>query len=188
MARIEVRNDVTRALEEVEGSDGRMNVSARADNRAYYNSRDEGQCYSMTYDHPTAADDEYSFYLQNTSTDKTLVITSVGVNVTNIARLKLWLVTGTAGDGVARIPRNLNDSSPNDAAASTALHDGGGTTISSLVVSGIKIDNIQLAANGHDEFHLDDRVRLGQNDAIAMEVHLATSTPTVFGTIFFYYE
>ena len=188
MARIEYKNDVTRSLEEAEGSDGRLNVSSRSDERAYYNSRDEGQTYTMTFDHASAADGQYSFYLQNTSTDKTLVVSSVGLNATNIARLKLWHVTGTAANGVARVPHNTNFASPNDAAASTALHDGGGTAISGLTTGGIEIDDIQISANGHDEFRLLDRLRLGQNDAIALEMDLGTSTPTIFGVIFFYYE
>ena len=188
MARIEFKNDKTRALEEAEGSDGRMNVSARSDERAYYNSRDVGQCYTMTFNHPSAADGQYSFYLQNTSTDLTLVISSIGINSTNIARLKLWAVTGTAANGVARVPHNLNETSPNDAAASTALHDGGGTAISGLTTESIELDDIQLTANAHDEFRLSDRIRMGQNDALALEMDLGTSTPTIFGVIFFYYE
>lgn len=188
MARIEFRNDVTRATEETEGSDGRLNVSARSDARAYYNSRDEGQCYTMTFDHPLAGDGQYSFYLQNTSADKTLVISSIGVNADDIARFKLWFVTGIAANGVARVPVNLNKTSPNDAAASTALHDGAGTAISGLTVSGAEVDDFQLAANGHGELRLFDRIRLGQNDAIALEMDKGTTTPDVFGVIFFYYE
>jgi len=187
MAKIEFQNDVTRAQEETAGSDGRLNVSSRADNRAYYNSRDEGQCYSMTYNHPSAGNGEYSFYLKNTSTTKTLVISSVGVNTTNIARCKLWFVTGTAGDGIARTPRNLNASSPNDATV-IALHDGAGTTISNLTVSGDEIDDIQLPADHHEELRLTDRIRLGQNDAVALELDLGTTTPTIFGVVFFYFE
>ena len=110
MARIEFKNDVTRALEEMEGSSGRANVSARTDGRRYYVSRDEGQAYAMTFEHATAGDGEYSFYLQNTSPTRRLVVSSVGVNAVNIARFKLWYVTGTAANGVARIPVNLNRS------------------------------------------------------------------------------
>lgn len=187
MARIEYRNDQTRATEETEGSDGRLNVSARSDERAYYNSRDVGQCYTMTFNHTAAADGQYSFYLQNTGT-KTLVVSSVGVNATNTARFKLWQVTGTAGDGVVRTPKNTNFTSPNDADASTALHDGAGTTISNLTTVGAEIDDIQLAANSHAELRLSDRVRLGQNDAIALELDTGDTTPGVFGVVFFYYE
>lgn len=188
MARIEFKNDMTRAIEEVEGSDGRFNVSSRSDPRPYYNSRDEGQSYTLTFDHATAGDGEYSFYLQNTSTTKVLVVSSIGLNATNIARFKLWEVTGTAGNGVSRTPKNTNLTSPNDAAAGTALHDGGGTAISGLTVAGAEIDDISVVANGHEEMRLSDRVRIGQNDAIALEMDTGTSTPTAFGVVFFYYE
>ena len=66
MSRIEFKNDKTRATEETEGSDGRLNVSARSDERGYYNSRDEGQCYTMTYIHRLPADGELSFSLSTT--------------------------------------------------------------------------------------------------------------------------
>ena len=187
MARIEFKNDISRALEEAEGSDGRMNVSSRSDERAYYNSRDEGQCYSITFEHSASGDGQYSLYLQNTSTVKTLVVSSVGVNADNIARIKLWSVTGTAGDGVAVIPKNLNLASPNDAAV-TCLNDGGGTPISGLTVSGVAIDDIRMSADGHRELRIGDRLRLGQNDAIAIEMDTGTSSPLVHGVAFFYFE
>jgi hypothetical protein len=187
MARLEYKNDRTRALEEAEGSDGRLNVSSRSDDRSYYNSRDEGQTYSMTFEHPAAADGQYSFYLQNTSTSKALVIASIECNSDNIARLKLWQVTGTAANGVSLIPHNLNFSSSNDALV-TALHDGGGTAISGLTAAGIAIDQVSVAANGHENMQLKDRLRLGQNDAVALEMDTGTSTPLIFGVIFFYFE
>ncbi len=188
MARIEFKNDRTRATEETEGSDGRLNVSSRSDSRPYYNSRDEGQCYTMTFNHPSAGDGEFSFYLQNTSVNQTLVVSSIGINADDIARFKLWFVTGTATNGVSRVPMNLNRTSPNDAAASTALHDGAGTAMDGFAVSGQEIDDIQLIKNGHAELRLTDRIRLGQNDAISLEMQLGTTTPDVFGVVFFYYE
>ena len=187
MARIEFKNDVTRALEEMEGSSGRANVSARTDGRRYYVSRDAGQAYAMTFEHATAGDGEYSFYLQNTSPTRRLVVSSVGVNAVNIARFKLWYVTGTAANGVARIPVNLNRSSSNDAEV-TALHDGSGTPISGLTTSGIQLDDIRMGANDHRELRLSDALHLGQNDAIALEMDTATSTPLVHGVVFFYME
>ena len=105
MAYIEFKNDRTRALEQLEGSDGRINVSARSDSRAYYISRDNGQAYSMTFNHPAAADGQYSFYMQNTATDKTLVIAHIGLNADNIARFKLWAVEGTVANGTSRTDR-----------------------------------------------------------------------------------
>ena len=68
------------------------------------------------------------------------------------------------------------------------MHDGGGTAISGLTPESIELDDIQLTANAHDEFRLSDRIRMGQNDALALEMDLGTSTPTIFGVIFFYYE
>ena len=181
-------SDVTKALQQVAGSDGRLNVSSRTDGRAYYISRDEGQAYAMTYEHSAAANGQYSFYLQNTSTTgKTLVISSVGVNTDNIARVKFHFVTGTAGDGVARVPANLNHDSQFEATVN-ALHDGGGTTISGLTVEGIPIDDIRLGANVHEELRLSDRIRLGQNSAVALELDTGTSTPLVHGVVFFYFE
>ena len=35
--KIDFKNDATRAQEEAEGSDGRLNVSGRTDSRGYYN-------------------------------------------------------------------------------------------------------------------------------------------------------
>ena len=188
MARIEFKNDVTRATEETEGSDGRLNVSSRVDGRAYYISRDQGQCYSMSFEHTTAGDGEYSFYLQNTSTDKELVVAIVDLNCTNISRFKLWEVTGTAANGAARVPKNTNLTSSNDAAASTALHDGGGTTISGLSTSGIELFDKQMEANTNLMVDVHDIVRLGQSDAIALEMDTGTSTPNVFGEVIFFYE
>ena len=186
MARIEYKNDVTRGLEEAEGSDGRLNVSSRADNRAYYNSRDEGQCYAMTYEHLAAADGEYSFYLQNTSTDKTIVVSAVGVNAVAASRLKLWAVTGTATGAGDVVPHNLNFASANDAVGVFKIDTGG--AIAGLTVSGIEVDDIQIGATGHDELRLTDRLRLGQNDAIALEMDTTATTSNIFGVIFFYYE
>ena len=48
---------------------------------------------------------------------------------------------------------------------------------------------MKVGIDGHEELRLDDRVRLGQNDAIALEVDAVTSgTPLVFGVLFGYFE
>ena len=164
----------------------RLNTSSRSDNRAYYNSRDEGQTYSMVYSHPSAADGQYSFYLQNTSTDKTLVVSSIGLNADDLAKFKLCYVTGTAANGVAVVPVNLNRASANDAIC-TAISDEGGTAISGLTTDGC-IDTASVVVNGHEEFRLGDKLRLGQNDAIALEMDAGTSTPDCYGVVFFYFE
>lgn len=180
------RNDKNRQLEEMEGSDGRANVSSRADPRPYYNSRDEGESYTVVFDHQSAVAGEYSTYWQNTSTDKKhLVISSIGVNSVQNARIKLWFVTGIASAGTAVTPLNTNKTSPNDAAAN-ARQGASGSGIANLTTDG-QIDFLFCPANGHEEFRLTDRVRLGQNDAIAIEYDEGT-TGDFAGVIFGFYE
>ncbi|KKL99940.1 hypothetical protein LCGC14_1809440, partial [marine sediment metagenome] len=179
-------DDVTGNFQEAHGSDSRLNVSSRADNRAYYNSRDRGQCYTLVYDHPSAADNQYSFYLKNTSTTKALVVSSVGLNSDDVAIMELLYVTGSVVNGVSFTPTNLNKSSSNDADA-TALEDGGGTAISS-VTDGAEIDSVTISAKAHEEMRLSDRLRLGQNDAVALKMITGTTTPDVSGVVFFYFE
>jgi len=72
MTQIQVQNDVTNAFEPVKGSDGRMNVSARSDERIYYNSRDVEQTYIWTSFDAAAAVDEYIIFVKNTSTTQHL--------------------------------------------------------------------------------------------------------------------
>ena len=180
-------NDVTGAQSRAKGSDGRLNVSSRSDSRGYYVSRDAEQSYSMVFEHTASANGQYSFYVKNTSTTSDFVISAVGVNSDLGANCKLWFVTGTAGDGVTCTPVNTNKSSAKDAEL-TCLHDGGGTTISGLSTAGV-IDYVKVGVDGHEELRLDDRVRLGQNDAIALEVDAVTSgTPLVFGVMFGYFD
>ncbi len=185
MARIEYKNDVTRATEETEGSDGRLNVSSRADDREYYNSRDKGQCYTMSYLHSAAVDDQYSFVITNTSTDKTLVVSAVGVNSDKLVRVQLAYVSGTIAQGASVTPVNLNADSSNDALCS-AVHDNGATAITVGTLCAI-IDDVNLTVHGHLDLDIHGRLRLGQNDAVALLLKTGT-TPLITGTVFFYFE
>lgn len=185
MSKIQIAHDVTGNEQEVRGSDNRLNVSSRADNRAYYNSRDVKQTYTMTFDHQAAASGEYSAYLQNTSEDKVLVISSVGINTVENSKLKLCFVSGTAAGGVVKTPVNLNKSSPNSAKGN--FREGSeGSPITGLTNLG-EVDYAYVTANGHQEFRLTDRVRLGQNDAIAINYHEGVSGDCA-GVFFGYYE
>ena len=174
-------------IQKTQGSDGRLNVSSRADNRSYYNSRDEKQAYSTCFDFQSAAAGEYAGYLQNTSTiGKEFVIDSVGLNTATDARVKLWFVSGTAAGGDVLTPTNLNRSSSN---AATAVAMGGGsaaTGITGLTAEAL-IDCVYVKAGGHEEYRLADRVRLGQNDAIAIEFDEGTDGD-ISGVIFGYFE
>ena len=180
-------NDVTGAQSRAKGSDGRLNVSARTDSRGYYISRDAGQAYSSVFSHTASAAGEYSFYFQNTSTTLDFVVSAIGLNSDLGAYCKLFHVTGTVAGGTAITPTNMNKDSNNDAAG-TALEHANSTAISGLTTAGI-IDYVNIPIQGHEELRLDDRVRLGQNDAIAIEVDAVTSgTPLVFGVMFGYFE
>lgn len=188
MPRIQFINDKTGTFQEVHGSDSRLNVSARADSRAYYNSRDEGRCFTLPWTHLAGSDGEVGFYLQNTSLSRELVVSSVGINCDTVnTRFKLWFVTGTAADGAVVTPTNLNRSSSN-AAEANARESAAGTAISGLTLVDL-IDFLHLQASGHQEFRLGDRVRLGQNDAIALEAdENMAATADAGGVVFFYYE
>jgi len=183
---INVHNDVSGAQEEVRGSDNRMNVSSRSDSRSYYNSRDVGQAYSLVFDFQSAAATEYGVYLQNTSSTKTIVVDAIGINAAQNARMKLHFVTGTATAGNAVTPVNLNGGSPN--AADCVAREGGSeaTGIAGLTIDKT-IDFAAVQADGHEEFRLDDRLRLGQNQAIAIEYDEGTGGD-MFGVIFFFFE
>lgn len=187
MARIDYKNDITRAVEEAEGSDGRLNVSSRSDDRAYYNSRDEEQCYTVPFDFQDAAAGEFAVYWKNTSTNgKDLIISSVGVNSVEFSRIKLWFVSGTASGGTSLSPTNLNRASSN-AATAIAMEGGSASTGITGLTGENLIDFLYVSATGHEEFRLSDRIRLGQNDAIAIEYDEGT-TGDISGVIFGYYE
>lgn len=184
--RIEYKNDQTRAFEEMEGSDGRANVSSRSDARVYYISRDQGRAFSVPFDFQSATAGEYGAYWQNTSTTDDLVIQAIGVNSANASRIKLWFVTGTAAAGTTVTPTNVNKTSPKDAEATAMEGASAGTGITGLSTDGL-IDFVGVVANGHEEFRLQDSIRLGQNDAIALEYDEGTSGD-MWGVIFGFYE
>lgn len=186
-SQIEYKSDKTRGKEDVEGSDGRLNTSSRSDERAYYNSRDEEQCYTVPFDFQNATAGEFGVYWKNTNTnDKELVISSIGINSVEASRIKLWFVSGTAAGGTSIVPTNLNRHSSNSASAS-AMEGGSGATGITGVTGESLIDFLYVSAAGHEEFRLSDRIRLGQNDAIALEYNEGT-TGDFSGVIFGYYE
>ena len=94
--------------------------------------------------------------------------------------------SGAIANGTAVSPTNLNKDSSNDAQC-TFTHDAGATAIT-VGTDGLILDEIALTAYGHEEFRLNDSLRLGQNDAIALKVVAGTSTPDIWGVIFLYFE
>ena len=126
-------------------------------------------------------------YLKNESTTgKTLVISGIGVNSVENSRIKLWYVTGTAAGGTSITPTNMNKASGNAATATAMEGASAATGITGLTTDSL-IDFLYIQATGHEEFRLDDRLRLGQNDAIALEYFEGT-TGDFSGVIFGYFE
>ena len=191
MSKIDFENDRTGAQEETKGSDHRLNVSSRVDGRGYYIARDQGRSFTLTFEHIAAAAGEYSMYWRNDDNDRELVISSIGVNTAEAARLKLFFVTTDAADptgGAEITPRNTSQTArPVASAVATSWQGTSGSGITGITADGAAIDQLNCTAAGHEEFRLLDRIRLGPGDAVAMEYDTGT-TGLVFGVVFGYYE
>ncbi len=190
MALIDFFNFKDGKREVVHGSDGRANVSSRADSRGYYNSRDESESYSLVFDDANATALDFVIYLRNDKTDgKHMVIRSASVNGEVASKFSLMTVTGTAAGGATATPVNLNFAGVSRSATATALTtaDSSSTPMSGLTADK-EIDHVQVVAKGHEEFRLQDQVRLGQDQAIALRMDAGTADSQVFGVIFFYFE
>lgn len=188
--KIDYTNDINNAEEKAKGSDGRLNVSSRADGRGYYNSRDASESYSLVFDDANATALDFVVYLKNTKTDgKHLVIRSASVNGEVTSKFSFLLVTGTAGGGATATPTNLNQAGQAKQATAIALTtaDSGSTPMSGLT-AGVEFDHVQVTAGGHEEFRFQDQVRLGEGQAVAMRMDAGTADSQVFGVIYFYFE
>lgn len=181
---IQFTSDKTNSIEKAQGSDGRLNVSARSDGRSYYISRDSSQSFSAVWDDASSAAGDFIMYWKNTdTTGKSLVVESIGINSEQASSFKLHIVTGTAS-GTTVTPFCLNQSSAKTAAATTI--EAAGTAITGLTSSFV-IDHASVGVDGHEEFRLRDRLRLGQDQAIAIEYEQGTTGRT-WGVIFGFYE
>ena len=185
---IQIANDKTRAIERVEGSDGRMNVSARADARAYYNSRDEQSTYTLTGEDASSADGDFVLYWKNTATDgRHLVIRKIEMWSEGAHAWILHQGDNTAATGgVATTPKNLNLANPKSAPATARTADS--STIAG-VASSSEIAHAGAAADVKAVMIFDDTLRLGQDQNILLEAHEMSGTPdkTRF-TAYGYYE
>ena len=193
MVQVQVKSDKTGAEERVEGSDNRFNTSSRSDGRGYYNSRDESESYSAIFDDANASGGDYVLYVKNDTADgKHMVIRSVGVNCEAAgSSFALLTVTGTPAGGATVTPTNLNQAGISKIAAVTsqAPADSSVTPMTGLSDGNI-IDCAGIAgAFGHQEFRLQDQVRIGQGQALAIKVDSATAADVrAFGVMFFYFE
>ena len=127
---IQYTSDKSSSIELARGSDSRLNVSSRADSRAYYNSRDEGQTFSGVFEMADASPGEFVAYLQNTSTiGKTMVISEITIGTSMDSVVQLWFVSGTPTDGTPSSATNMNRTSPNSA---TGIAIEGGTAATGI--------------------------------------------------------
>ncbi len=176
---------------EVQGSDGRINTSSRSDSRFYYNSRDTSQAYSLTWDDASTSAADYVLYIRNDRTDgKHLVIRSIGFNSDNTGVFKLWTTSGTASGPPAVTPACLNRAKTNSATVTALTAVTSASTPLALTSVDLLVDIASIGTTfGHEEFRLRDGLRLGEDQAIAIELDTAGGDPDrTWGTIFFYFE
>lgn len=188
--KIRYSDEITKALAEVQGTDGRLNVSSRADGRGYYNSRDMSETYNLLFDDANATADDIVVYLKNDKTDgKHLVVNNITVNGEVLSKFTLVTVTGTAAGGAAVSPVNLNFAGVSKEATVTALAtaDSSVTPMSGLTVDK-EVSALQVQAGGREKFVLADQPRLGQGQAMGIRMDSGTADSYVFGTINFFFE
>ena len=191
MSTTDYDNDITGAKESARGSDHRLNVSARSDSRGAYNSRDEGDAHSLTFDHQGAVAGEFSVYWKNsaTSNKRVLVFSEAEVNALQSARVKIHRVTGIAAGGTVISPVNQN-TARGVSTESTCRQSDSGDAITGLTSAGV-IGFTSVPGDGtvigNREYHFDDRLRVAQGDAIAIEYDEGT-TGDFFGTLTGYFE
>ncbi len=134
---------------------------------------------------------EHLVVWRNASDDKELVISAVDVSVFEAVDIKVHIGTGTPAAGTAITPVNMNAASskaaPTDSVA--AFMEGNASTpITGMTSAGVvAYVSIGVAQSGQ-RIDLNDRVRLGQNDAVFLEVEAASTPGFVLGTIYGYYE
>lgn len=188
MSLLDFFNDRTGAREVAHGTDGRINVSARSDSRAYYNSRDKKKTYSLAFDDSVCSAGDFNVALFNDDVSDKLVVRSIGVNALNLAGFKLHQVTGTAAGGaVAATPVNLHLGEADAVVTASTVANSDSSPISGLT-SSVVIDHLSVVASGHEEFRLGDTLRLAKGQGIAVEMDSGANATRVFGVIFFYFE
>jgi len=169
-------------LGQVQGSDGRLNVSARADSRSFYVSRDDGQAYILRIEDDDAVAGDLVAYIQNTSTSKRMYITDIHLNSENAATFKLAFGDSTAATGTGVDPVNLNRGSPNDSVDNSFGNGAvGGVTASTF------FSTVRVGAGEFEEWDSKDALILGQNDNLVIEYDTG-STGDIEVDIFFFQE
>jgi len=184
MTQIQYPNDVTGSIQITHGSDGRLNVSSRSDARAYYNSRDRGQTYTVVFDDADCDVGDVFFFLKNDSTDKDLVLDAITISASVSGSYKVQFETASLSGASTLTPVNLNRNSSNLAVVTCV---GNSLVTGTSVPDGV-IDHVAVEALGHEEFHVNDLVRLGQGDAVSLLYDRGAANSITEGAVYFYFE
>jgi len=186
--KLKATSDVTGSEEIVAGSDKRLNVSARADARVYYRSRDQSSAFTLTWEDASTADGDFVMYWKNDATDgRHLVVDRIEAHSEGAAH---WILhTGndeTATGGTSTTPFCMNVAAPLIAPATARTADS--STIATVTVD----KAIARAGAGADEMaemHFEDTLRLGQGQSMVLECQETSGTPDkTWGTVYAYYE
>jgi len=160
--KIQFSNDVTGAIEEAQGSDGRINTSSRINTRSFYISRDDGQVYTFNSEF-AANNGEEVIYIKNTSSTKKLHISSLILSAASEVDWDVFEVTSGTPAGTTITGKNLNLSSSNDASA-TSFGDASVTG----TLTGDTISHARSSSATTVILTYGSALILGQNDDIAV--------------------
>jgi len=152
-------------------SDFRFNVSARANNRSYYVSRDTGSAFSMVSHDATAAAGTFIFYFKNISTTQDFFVEFMSAGGVASILWKTFIVTGTAAGGSVITATNLNRTSTKTAAATVRGDDA----ITGLT-PGVEISTMRSPANSQVAMDFQDTLIIPQGIAFAVEADAVSST------------
>jgi len=170
------------AFEEAHGSDTRLNVSSRSDQRSFYVSRDDGQYYSLQIEDDAADAGDIVGYLRNDSNSLALFIRDIHFSAEFACTVKLAFGDSTAATGGSVLtPANLNRTKSSNAADVTARGNG--------AISGVSATT-QFAAfriEAGSTFEYNQTIILGQNDNITIEYDTG-STGDLEVDVYFYLD
>lgn len=188
MAFLDFFNNRTKAHEIAEGSDGRVNVSARADSRAYYNSRDKNKTFSLPFKDAACSAGDFNVVMFNDDTVDDLVIKTVNCSSSTLSVFAFHRVTVAAGGGaVSATPVNLHLGESDAVVTASTVVNSDSTPISGTVTAGI-LGYRGVGAGGNAQFDFGDTVRLKKGQGVALELDKGTSASVVSGEIIFYFE
>jgi len=163
--------------------ENRLMVAASTNIKGHFISRDDNLAVNPVSHDATAAAGTHVFYFKNDSATRDFFVDLMRVGGVASILWKVWSVTGTAADGSALTPVNLNLKSGATAEATAR----GGDAITGLTQVD-EIATVRSAANANTDIPFDDMLILGQGDAIAVEADAVSSTDVAEVLMRGYYE